>query len=247
MNGTVLISVDKLDSILEMIESDRPAAGIEAGLELLESEELTAPQRSELAYALGVGYFKSASYKKSLQWLDRSKDDRRWLLSGYALQQIDENEGAARAFAIASRTIPEQKQESRLLQAQALLMAEKPAAAASRLDEILTDAVKEELEPEVLLSRGIAAQAAENSKEARKWFQKLYEKYTDSDFAFEAAFYLIQVEESLGQIKKALEYAEWLKNNSSEQVWQEIASEFLRRLHGHRRNQKGDLRNYDSI
>jgi hypothetical protein len=240
--------MNDLDEILEKLEADSPSEAVEEAIEIYDNNDLAEEEKANLAYGIGVGYFKLESFNDVITWLDRTDDTRRWLLSGYALQQMDENVAAARAFEIASKKIPEQKVEAKLLQAQTLLLAEKPDQASPILEELLQEENLDlEIKKEILLTRARAAMGADKPREARPWLEEIFELDPESEFGMEAVFYLIQIEESAGQISKALEYAEWLKNNGSDENWRGVASEYLRRLHNHRRKQKGDLRDYDAL
>ncbi|MFP4687349.1 MAG: tetratricopeptide repeat protein [bacterium] len=238
----------ELDEVLEKLEADNPGHGVKEAVEFYENSNLDEEQRKNLAYGIGVGYFKIGSYDKTLSWLDKTNDPRRWLLSGYALQQMDEFEAAARAFSIAAEKNPEQRLEAKLLEAQVLLLAEKIDSAAGILGKLLEEEnLSRQMEKEALLTRARAALAGDKPRRARPWLEKVFAADSKSEFAMEAVFYLIQVEEKAGQITKALEYARWLKENGSDENWRGVASEYLRRLHGHRRNQKGALRDYDFL
>ncbi|MGM0381459.1 MAG: tetratricopeptide repeat protein [bacterium] len=238
---------DEIDDILAVLESNNPQEGIEEAKNYLEENEVTAEEQSTLVYGIAVGYFKLGSYQNTVKWLKKTDDERRWLLAGYAYRELEEFSKSAGAFGQAAEEIEERTHEAKILQGQALILAGDIDRARDIFDQLIEE--ETQLEPdaraEVLLARGMVEMEEEKPKKAREWFDEIIEEHEETGFAGEAAFYLTQIHENIGQIDKALEYAQWMKDNGNEQQWEEVAAEYLKRLHKHKRNREDKMRGYE--
>jgi len=236
-----------MDAVLAELESSDPREGIETAREYLEEKDLAPAEESTLIYGIAVGYFKLGSYQNTVRWLKETEDDRRWLLAGYAYRELEEFNKSAASFEKASKLIDDRSSEARILQGQALILAGETARAREIFDELIEneDSLEAEARAEVLLARGMVEMEDETPREAREWFDRIIQEYEETGFAAESAFYLTQIHENLGKIDKALEYAQWLKDNGDEGQWGEVAAQYLKRLHQHRRNREDKMRGYE--
>lgn len=244
--GWILVNED-IDDILAVLESDQPREGIETAREYLEENQVDSDEYSTLVYGIAVGYFKLGSYQNTVKWLKETDDERRWLLAGYAYQELEEFDKSANAFGKASEEIEDRREEAKLLRGQALILAGETGKAREIFNELIEkeDKLEEQVRAEVLLARGMVEMEEEAPREARPWLKKVLEEHEDTEFAGEAAFYLTQIHENIGKINKALEYAEWLKDNGNQQQWEKVASQYLKRLHEHKRNREEKMRGYE--
>ena len=238
---------DEIDSILEKLETDDPREGIEEAQKYLEERETDAEEESTLIYGVAVGYFKLGSFQNTVQWLKETDDDRRWLLAGYAYRELEEFEKSAASFAKAAKVIDERNAEARILQGQALILAGETGEAREIFDDLINneDNLEDDARAEVLLARGMVEMEEDTPRKAREWFDEIIQEHEETGFAGEASFYSIQIHENIGQIDKALEYAQWLKDNGEESQWEEVAAQYLKRLHKHKRNREDKMRGYE--
>ncbi len=237
--------MSRLDPILDKLEEEDPAAGIEAAKEFLENESPTDEERSQLAYGIAVGHFQLGGHEEASRWLKKTDDERRFLMLGFNLVELEKFSQAARAFEKAGETNAADKNECLLLQAQTLGLAQQFEEARKILDAQLKKELPAQLHSETLLARGTLALETEKPEQARVLFEKIVESTETDEFKSEATFHLVKIEQDAGKMDKAIEYANWLKDNGSQDFWRQAAQEELNKLQQDKRERQKKLRGYE--
>lgn len=237
--------MNDLDSVLAQLEEDDPQTGIEAAKDYLAENDTDEENQSQLAYGIAVGYFRQGKHEKASKWLQKTEDDRRFLMLGFNLVEMEKFEEAARAFEKASRSQPTDEDECLLLQAQTLGLAEKYEKAREILDAQLKKELPPDLRSETLLARGTVALETGQTDQARVLFEKVHTDTETNEFKSEATFHLLNIEKESDKIEKAIEYAEWLKENGEQDFWRQAAQEELNKLKQDKQKRQNKLRDYE--
>ncbi|MFB6355905.1 MAG: tetratricopeptide repeat protein [bacterium] len=235
----------EVESILGKLEGKAPEEGIEEAREYLEQGDPTEEERDDLVYGIAVGYFHLGAHKRTLQWLEKSNDDRRALLSGFCYMENDQYEKAADALERASELQPEYESETHIMKGQAHFFNEDYDQARSVFHEVLEHPLSDDQNAETLLSLSMVEMSDDNVQQARDHLQKIVTEFSHTDFKLEAMYYLCESLESLGKVDEAVEFAERLKREGEDTSWEERAGELLQRLRGHQSNREEQLRNYE--
>ena len=238
--------MSEVEDILEVLESDQPAPGIERARELLDESELDPEDDSRLRYGIAAGMFKLSNYEGALQWLEQTDDPRRHIFQGFCYLELDRFTNAVEAFEQAAEAEPDRKHEAILMQAQSLVLANRLDRAKTLYESLVNeDPLPENITMESRLGLAVTCMETENYSRAQELLEWVLNQEEGSGYHPQALFYIVEVHEKLGQVEQAINRAQELKNWEEDSMWEDVAGRFLQRLHDQKKNRHSRLRDYE--
>lgn len=235
-----------VDDLLEKLESDDPRDAIRESKEVFEEEKLSEDDESRLAYGIATGYFKIGIYGDSLDWLEKTDSDRRWMLRGFCHMNLSDPRKARECFLDSAKNHSENAKEALLLAAQCLAMIEKYKAAIKELEKLLEQDIPPRQRAEIWFNIGLIYEEQDELDEAEEIFEKITHELEGDYFVLEALFHLARLHEETDQIDAAMECANQLEdyvqpNSENEEVLENLKN----RLRKQKKDRTDQLRDYD--
>ncbi len=233
-----------ISELLDQLAED-PVATIDQAVEQFEKANLTPEEKSKLSYGLATACFKLDRHTEVKNWLKLTNDRRKHQLLAFNLLKENQFVQAAETFSKAAKIIPEEALECELLEAQSLALAGQLETSGEILERLIEQSTNPDFTSECRLNRGTVEMEKKNNQEARRWFDKIINDQTSDNFKSEAALHLLQIAQAEDKIETAIKYADWLKENGSEDFWREAGIDYLKRFERDKQKRRSKLRNYE--
>jgi len=236
---------DEIEALLARLEKEQPAEAVEDAKSFRRERGLGEEDESRLNYGIAAGLFKLAEYEETLEWLEHTDDDRRHIFRGFCHIELEQFPKAVEAFDDAAGAEPDRRHEAHLMKAQSLMLNDQVEEAQRLYEDLVDRDVAENVDIESTLGLAVSYIETDDHTRAQPLLEELLDDHRETEYTPQILFYLVDVYESLGQVENAIDHAEKLKTIGEDTVWEDTASELLKRLHDQSNDRRSKLRNYE--